>query len=621
MANLNRIVYLSEDQKAYLFENNSITVDGVTLEYNDNDLYVTPSQLDNAPISGGGNPITSGGVYTAIQDFTIGPSGSVDNHIAVFNGTSGKSLKDSGFTIGTSVPANAVFTDTTYSAATISTAGLMTATDKIKLDGITADADAVSFTRSLASGTKIGTITINGTGTDLYCETNTNTTYEFVSGINGFTVTPSGGTAQTITVTPSITNNITGTGANGYLTKFDGTNTITNGPALGSNTTTFLRNDGAWATPPVTEVAGKTGAVGLESLTIGHSIYNGSTPVEVSIADLGLSSSITFLGVTTNNIQKPNNGVYDTTNPVTLISGNSVTAVDGNVVLVKSNGEEFLWTESHWEPLGLATSYALSSHLHGNITNQGAITKEGIELQSGDQLLFANYDNSGKIEKTAITFDGSTTNEFLSRKGTWQAAPDASTSQKGIVQLVDSVSSTATNMAATARAVNEAYQAIAGKVNKSGDIMTGPLTVKVLKGTNGIDYGGVLPATATEGQIFFQTSAPHYELPAGGATGAVLIKNSNDDRDVRWSLDNIPKSFTVTLSSGLWSNNIQTVSNANFLASGFGYIVAPASGSFIDYAAASIYADNVTTDGNMTFHCARLPVSNLTVNIMRMVSL
>ena len=41
--------------------------------------------------------------------------------------------------------------------------------------------------------------------------TDNNTTYTFVNGTNGFTVTPSGGTAQTVTVTPSIANNLTGT--------------------------------------------------------------------------------------------------------------------------------------------------------------------------------------------------------------------------------------------------------------------------------------------------------------------------------------------------------------------------------------------------------------------------
>lgn len=54
--------------------------------------------------------------------------------------------------------------------------------DKIKIKGTTykisdPDASQVSFSRSLNSGTKIGTITINNTATDLYCETNTDTTY------------------------------------------------------------------------------------------------------------------------------------------------------------------------------------------------------------------------------------------------------------------------------------------------------------------------------------------------------------------------------------------------------------------------------------------------------------
>ena len=78
----------------------------------------------------------------------------------------------------------------------------------------------------------------------------TNTTYTFANGTNGFTVTPSGGSAQTVTVTPSITNNVTGSGTSGYIAKFNGANTITNGPQLGSSTTTYLRNDGSWQTPP-----------------------------------------------------------------------------------------------------------------------------------------------------------------------------------------------------------------------------------------------------------------------------------------------------------------------------------------------------------------------------------
>ena len=43
-----------------------------------------------------------------------GPVSSTANHIATFDGTNGKVIKDSGFTIGTSVPADAVFTNTSY---------------------------------------------------------------------------------------------------------------------------------------------------------------------------------------------------------------------------------------------------------------------------------------------------------------------------------------------------------------------------------------------------------------------------------------------------------------------------------------------------------------------------
>lgn len=80
------------------------------------------------------------------------------------------------------------------------------------------------------------------------------------------------------------------------------------------------------------------------------------------------------------------------------------------------------------------------------------------------------------------------------------------------------------------------------------------------------------------------------------------------------------KSFTVTLTVAGWSNNAQTVSNSNFVTSGYAYIVSPASGSFADYGSAQIYADDVTTSGRMTFHCTDVPSAALTVNIARVVS-
>ena len=48
------------------------------------------------------------------------------------------------------------------------------------------------------------------------------------------------------------TSGITGTGTSGSLAKFNGAHTITDGPALGSDTTKFLNNAGQWAVPNYT---------------------------------------------------------------------------------------------------------------------------------------------------------------------------------------------------------------------------------------------------------------------------------------------------------------------------------------------------------------------------------
>ena len=138
--------------------------------------------------------------------------------------------------------------DTTYSTATQSANGLMSSTDKKKLDGISESADAVSFTRSLNSGTKVGTITINGTGTDLYCHTNTDTHYEsntIVASAN--TATANGAAANGNVYLNHIENgqvrnyhNIKGGGATKVTSDSAGTITITST----DNNTTYSAGSG-----------------------------------------------------------------------------------------------------------------------------------------------------------------------------------------------------------------------------------------------------------------------------------------------------------------------------------------------------------------------------------------
>lgn len=211
-------------------------------------------------------------VQANIDGAVTGPASATAGHIAVFDGATGKVIKDGTYTIATSVPSNAVFTDTKVTSVDnhykpangttlIGTAGSpVTAGGKV-ITGITADSSghitniitgtipAAPTLSGLggvgtinASGTapltlsaskSSTTVTISGSVAEMTAATsntagaagivpapdagkqaaflrgdgtwavptNTNTTYTFANGTTGnFTVTPSGGTAQTVSV-------------------------------------------------------------------------------------------------------------------------------------------------------------------------------------------------------------------------------------------------------------------------------------------------------------------------------------------------------------------------------------------------------------------------------------
>lgn len=229
--------------------------------------------INNGPVSG---TIVVNADWTVVQanidGAVTGPASATAGHIAVFDGATGKVIKDGTYTIATSVPSNAVFTDTKVTSVDnhykpangttlIGTAGSpVTAGGKV-ITGITADSSghitniitgtipAAPTLSGLggvgtinASGTapltlsaskSSTTVTISGSVAEMTAATsntagaagivpapdagkqaaflrgdgtwavptNTNTTYTFANGTTGnFTVTPSGGTAQTVSV-------------------------------------------------------------------------------------------------------------------------------------------------------------------------------------------------------------------------------------------------------------------------------------------------------------------------------------------------------------------------------------------------------------------------------------
>ena len=157
---------------------------------------------------------------------------------------------------------------------------------------------------------------------------NDNTTYSFTGGTNKFTVTPLNGEAIDVSVTPSIENNITGLGTSGYIAKFNGTNTITNGPAFGNNTTKYLRNDGNWVVPPNdnTTYQLKTGS---ENGTV-KLVGSDSTSEEIAVKGLGalaFEDSLTYSDVGAAPASHNHNDIYYTETEIdTKLSGKSDTS-------------------------------------------------------------------------------------------------------------------------------------------------------------------------------------------------------------------------------------------------------------------------------------------------------
>lgn len=282
---------------------------------------------------------------------------------------------------------------TTYSDATTTTHGLLSASDKTKLDGIAAGADSIEVSQTVTEGTEIAEITINGgTPTKLYVPTDADTTYTFTSGTNGFTVTPSRGTATNVTVTPSIANNA--------LT----TSTIS-GTVSGSNVTTAGTVGGTVASPTVT-VTKKTvtDALGYTPLqTQTQADWNQTTTTAAdyiknkpTIPDEVTESTVSGWGFTKN---------AGTVTSVKVGTA-SYTPTSGVVSLPAYPAAVTETTVSGWgftKNAGTVTSVAvkMNNAVKGTITSSGTI-----DLGT---VITSHQDISGKLDKSGGTMTGALT--------------------------------------------------------------------------------------------------------------------------------------------------------------------------------------------------------------------
>ena len=72
------------------------------------------------------------------------------------------------------------------------------------------------------------------------------------------------------------------------------------------------------------------------------------------------------------------------------------------------------------EILNKPSSYTPSSHKHGNIQNGGTLQTTDIAIANGDKLVVTDSSASAKIARTSVAFDGTTTTQALSKKGTFE---------------------------------------------------------------------------------------------------------------------------------------------------------------------------------------------------------
>ena len=198
--------------------------------------------INNGPVSGTTVVNADWTVVQANIDGAVtGPASATAGHIAVFDGATGKVIKDGTYTIATSVPSNAVFTDTKVTSVDnhykpangttlIGTAGSpVTAGGKV-VTGITADSSG--HITDIITGTIPAAPTLSGLGGVGTINASGTAPLTLSASKSSTTVTISGSVAEMT----AATSNTAGTAG------------IVPAPDAGKQAA-FLRGDGTWAFP------------------------------------------------------------------------------------------------------------------------------------------------------------------------------------------------------------------------------------------------------------------------------------------------------------------------------------------------------------------------------------
>lgn len=352
---------------------------------------------------------------------------------------------------------------------------------------------------------------------------NSNTTYTFANGTNGFTVTPSNGSAQTVAVTPSILNNVTydGTLTSGQVAIFEGTS----GKIKASGIT--MPSNPKFTDTTYDVVTTTSGDTGLMSSDMLNKLNNIAAYAEVNVQSnwnetntssdayiknkpsIPTESTVTGWGFTKNTgtYSKPSDGIplSDLTTSIQASLGLANSALQSftetDPIFVASAASKITTTDiTNWNNKGTVTKVTAGTGLTGgDITSAGIIALSTSGVTKGSYGLSTNvapgYNNSFNVpyitvdEYGRITSASTKTVTLPSSDNTWRPITNS-------VSTIDSdTSASATAVKSAYDKAVSAYDLAASKTANVGTVTGIKMNGTAKNPTNGVvDLGTVITA-------------------------------------------------------------------------------------------------------------------------------
>ncbi len=233
-----------------------------------------------------------------------------------------------------------------------------------------------------------------------------------------------------------------------------------------------------------------------------------------------------------------NQHTFTATNGLAANAGSTATVTGNNTVALTANNASTTAVgvvQLNDTFTSTSTTQAATANVANTIwtTTQAAFAKANMNYSWGNTFISANLTVTGG---TSLVINSNTIMVLSANLG--------NTTQLGVVQLNDTVTSTSTTLVATANVANTiwtttqaAFAKANGAVMDAGDYMTGTLTVPSLTANNGINTSTIVANSNVSGANFVTTGSVNSQSimvsPVGNLTlsmansGQVLVVNSS----------------------------------------------------------------------------------------------